>query len=78
MREDVEDKLAELKKIGWGLERNAYYGIHYDELADLLFEMHQVMRHQLWLDNPDRFELSVDGDEPLKLTNEPMIKVSRK
>lgn len=75
MRKDVEDRLAELKKIGWGLERNAYYGIHYDELADLLFEMHQVMRHRLWLDNPNSPWYSVDGDEPMKLTDEPMITV---
>lgn len=77
MRRDVEDRLAELKKLGWGLERNTNYGIHYDELADLFFEMHQVMRHQLWLDNPGRFEFSVDGYTPLELTDEPMIKVNK-
>ena len=77
MRREVEDLLAKLKKLGWGLEKNADYGINYDDTADLLWEMHEVMRHQLWLDNPDRFEWSVDGDKPMKLTDEPMIKVEK-
>lgn len=75
MRHEVEILLTQLKKLGWGLDRFSDYGIHYDELADLLFEMHQVMRHQLWLDNPNRLEFSVDGDTPMKLTDEPMITV---
>ena len=77
MRREVEDLLAKLKKLGWDLDRNADYGIGYDDTADLLWEMHEVMRHQLWLDNPDRPEWSVDGDEPMKLTDEPMIKVEK-
>ena len=77
MRAEVEMLLDLLKRIGWGLESNAYYGIKYDDTADLFWEMHEVMRHQLWIDNPNRLEWSVDGDKPMKLTDEPMIKVSK-
>ena len=48
MRHDAERLSKEIKKRFWGLESNAMYGIHYDDYADILFDLHRVLRHQLW------------------------------
>ena len=76
MRNDAEYYSNAIKKRFWGLERNATYGLHYDETADILWDIHQVIRHQLWLDRPDdkKSSYTVDaypahcwGTEPLAI-----------
>lgn len=74
MRDDAETICREIKRKFWGQPGNGCYGVHYDDVADILFDIHQVIRHQLWLDNPNpdkpRFIVSADpahqfGSEPL-------------
>lgn len=79
MREQAERIVNQIKALFWGMAPNAHYGIHYDKTADLLFEMHQVIRHQLWLDTPEneRSRLTVDASEAMTLTDEPLIKVEQ-
>ena len=76
MREDAENILREIKRRFWGLGWNASYGIHYDDSADILFDIHQAIRHQLWKDTPDdkKSHSTVDacpahqwGSEPLAI-----------
>ena len=79
MREQAEQTVNQIKALFWGMEPNAHYGIYYDKTADLLFEMHQVIRHQLWLDTPEdeRSRWTVDASEAMTLTDEPLIKVEQ-
>ena len=79
MREQAEQIVNQIKALFWGMAPNANYGIYYDKTADLLFEMHQVIRHQLWLDTPEneRSRLTVDASEAMTLTDEPLIKVEQ-
>lgn len=45
--------------------------------ARIVEDMWQVIRHKIWLDNPDRPEWSVDSREALPVAFEPLIKVER-
>lgn len=45
--------------------------------ARIVEDMWQVIRHKIWLDNPNRAEWSVDSREALPVAFEPLIKVER-
>ena len=75
MRAETEELCRKIKKTYWGLDFNAMYGIHYDDTSDILFDMHQVIRHQLWLDNPNRQSFTVDGDTPRQYGSEPLATI---
>ena len=77
MRDDAEELSNKIKKRFWGLNAGANYGVKYDEESDMLYDMHQVMRHQLYLDNPnpDKPKYIVDADEPISFGTEPLIKI---
>lgn len=79
MRHEAEETAHNIKKRFWGLERNAMYGIHYDDTADILFDLHQLIRHQLWLDRPEseRSTITVDASEAMQVGSEPLAKISR-
>lgn len=53
--------------------------LHHDigEQARICQDVWQVIRHQLWLDNPDRSEWTVDSFEPLCVSQEPLVKIER-
>jgi hypothetical protein len=74
MRHDAERLCKEIKQRFWGLESNAMYGVHYDDTADVLFDLHQVLRHQLWLDRPEteKSHITVDADEAMRFGSEPL------
>ena len=74
MRQDAEDICKKIKKRFWGCEPNQMYGIKYDSTSDILYDMHQVMRHQLWLDS-DRQFIGVDSSEAMQISDEPLIKI---
>lgn len=79
MRQDAEDICKQIKKRFWGLERNSMYGIHYDDAADILFDIHQCIRHQLWLDRPDeeKSTITVDASEASRVGSEPLAIITR-
>ena len=80
MRHDAEEISRQIKKRFWGLESRSMYGIHYDNSADILFSLHQVLRHQLWLDKPDseKSPITVDADTPIVFGSEPLAIIERK
>lgn len=80
MRDDAEKISKEVKKRFWGLDSRAMYGIHYDDTADILWSIHQVLRHQLWLDKPEdkKSHITVDSDEAMQVGSEPLAKIERK
>lgn len=79
MRQDAEEICSQIKKRFWGLPFNALYGIRYDETADILFDLHQVLRHQLWLDRPDdqKSTMTVDAFPAMQHSDEPLAKISK-
>lgn len=79
MRERAEKTANDIKRDFWGLDYNTLNGIYYDDTADLLFELHQVIRHQLWLDRPEnqRSTITVDSDTPMSLTDEPFAYITK-
>jgi len=79
MRHEAEEISKNIKKRFWGLERNAMYGIHYDDAADILFDLHQCIRHQLWLDRPEseKSTITVDASEAMRVGNEPLAIIER-
>ena len=76
MREDAEEICKKIKKRFWNMDSNAMYGIHYDDTADILFALHTVIRHQIWLDG-DRSFHGVDSDEPMHLGTESLAVIRR-
>lgn len=79
MRDDAEYYSNAIKKRFWGLERNATYGLHYDETADILWDIHQVIRHQLWLDRPEdkKSSCTVDAYPAHCWSTEPLAKINK-
>lgn len=54
IRDNVRDKIDEIKMLVWNMGRGASHGVNYDDDSDLLFDIHQVLRHHLWKMNPNR------------------------
>lgn len=76
MRAETEELCQKIKKKYWGLDSNALYGIRYDDTADILFDLHQVCRYQLWLDGDRQFH-GVDSDTPMRFGSEPLASIER-
>lgn len=79
MRHDAEEICQNMKKRFWGLDRQSLYGVYYDETADILFDIHCVIRHQLWLDKPDdkKSNITVDASEAMQFGKEPLAKIEK-
>lgn len=79
MREDAERICKEIKKRFWGLAPNANYGIRYDDSADILYDMHQVLRHALWMSQPEpKNHMTVDSDPAHQYGSEPLATITLK
>ena len=79
MREETNKLCDDIKKKYWGLGGNSQYGIHYDNTADFLFDCHQVLRHQLWLDdsNKNKSRSTVDAYEAMQVSDLPLVKIKK-
>jgi len=79
MRHEAEELCKQIKKRFWGLDWNAMNGIYYNETADILFDLHRVIRHALWLDNERKSIGTVDSENPMSpIGDEPLAKMTRK
>lgn len=79
MREDAEQFCKQIKKRFWGLPPSTLNGIHYDETADILFDIHRVLRHQFYVDRGDTSIVTVDSENPTNsFGTEPLAKIKRK
>lgn len=80
MRHDAEEICKQMKKRFWGLEADAMYGIRYDDYADILFDMHRVIRHQIWEDEDDeKSYITVDSEDPTSsIGSEPLAVILKK
>lgn len=77
MREDAERMAKEMKKRFWGLESNAFFGVNYDEASDVIWDIYQVIRHQLWKDDPDRQPYTVNAYDATQFGDEPLAIIRR-
>ena len=50
MQYEVTEAIQKLRKLCWGVQYGQNHGIHYDDTADVLFDMQKVMEHALWLE----------------------------
>lgn len=79
MRADAEAICKQVKKRFWGCASNAMYGIRYDDTADILFDIYQILRHRLWLDRPEdkKSHITVDAFEAMRYGSEPLAKIKK-
>ena len=79
MREEAERTCREIKRKFWGLPSNATKGVNYDDTADIILDIHQVIRHQLWLDRPElKDHWTVDSYPAHQFGDEPLAKITSK
>ena len=79
MRHDAEAICKQIKKRFWGLDWNSLYGVKYDDTADILFDLHQVIRYQLWLDRPEseKSHITVDASPAMRFGSEPLAEITK-
>lgn len=73
---DVRNTLDDLRARCWKLSSRQFYGLHYDKDSDILFDIHQVLRHQLWLEDPNRSNAVVMATVH-KFAPEPLITIRK-
>ena len=79
MREDAETFCKEIKRRFWDLAPNANYGIHYDESADILWDIYQTLRYEIWKNKPEpKSHFTVDAYLATQFGKEPLAKVTSK
>lgn len=79
MREDAETFCKEIKRRFWDLAPNAEYGIHYDVAADILWDIYQCLRFELWKNHPEpKSHITVDAFPATQFGDEPLCKVTSK
>jgi hypothetical protein len=70
----------EAKLLFWGLVPSSYHGIHYDDTADILWDIYTTIRYQLWQDNPDpnKSKWTVDAFPASQIGSEPLAVIKIK
>lgn len=79
MREDAENTCKYIKKRFWGLDWCTLNGINYSDDGDTIWDIYQVIRHQLWLDRPadQKSDYTVDAFEAHQHGSEPLAKIEK-
>lgn len=76
LRDEYIDKLNEIKRVVWKQKPYQSYGVGYSKESDTLFDIHEVLRQQLWKDSEDKPSFTVDSYEPFHWNKEnPLIEV---
>lgn len=79
MREDAETFCKEIKKRFWNLAPYANYGIRYDESADIIWDIYQALRYELWKNRPEpKSHITVDAFPATQFGSEPLAIVTSK
>ena len=79
MREDAETFCKEIKRRFWNLPPNASYGVTYDDTADIIWDIHQCLRYELWLNRDEpKPHSTVDAFPACQFGKEPLVKVTSK
>ncbi len=76
IREAAKKKLYEIKSLVWNLGPGSNMGIHYDDNSDILFDIHQVIRHFLWKLRPEPKESCCLSASPARQWgSEPLVNI---
>lgn len=77
---EAEELAVDIKTKFWGLSESAYHGIHYDDTADILWDIYTTIRYQLWQDNPDpnKSKWTVDAFPASQIGSEPLAVIKIK
>lgn len=79
MREDAETFCKEIKRRFWDLAPDANYGIHYDESADILWDIYATLRYEIWKNRPEpKSHNTVNAFPATQFGSEPLAKVTSK
>lgn len=79
MRDDAETFCKEIKKRFWNLAPNANYGIKYDKSADILWDIYQALRYEIWKNRPEpKSHFTVNAFPATQCGSEPLAKVTSK
>lgn len=73
--------LNTVKTMLTGLDRNAYFSIsspQVEEKFKVMYDLHQVVRYQLAWDRSPADDWNVHKNEPLKVSQSPLAKISSK
>lgn len=75
----VTQEFGKLHTLCWDLPVNADHGMHYDDNSDILWDMYQVIRHQLWNDTHDDKDnfWCVSADAPMQTGKEKFIQLEK-
>lgn len=73
----VDEKMSEVKKLWWDIDGSGNNGLGYHKDSDILFDMYQVIRHQLWKDdeNLNKSTTSNQSYPASKHSTEPLIEI---
>lgn len=76
MRHQAERLSRLATKWFWGCRQG--YGIHYDDAADIFFDIHRVLRYQFYKDRGDTSKAFVDSENPASpIGGEPLAVIRR-
>lgn len=76
MVEHTKNALAEIHQYCWKQQGNARYGVGYSAKSDTLWDIYEVLRHQLWQELKDKSIMTVDSDKPLHWNKKiPLIEI---
>ena len=76
MRHQAERLSRLATKWFWGCHQG--YGIHYDDAADIFFDIHRVLRYQFYKDRGDTSKAFVDSENPTSpIGSEPLAVIRR-
>lgn len=76
MRHQAERLSRLATKWFWGCHQG--YGIHYDDAADIFFDIHRVLRYQFYKDRGDTSKAFVDSENPTSpIGTEPLATIRR-
>ncbi|MGM9797436.1 MAG: hypothetical protein ACI3ZY_07665 [Parabacteroides sp.] len=82
IRQQLSTELDLLHQCCWNMPASSSYGLGYDTQSDGCWSMYEVIRHAIWRENhPDRSagdRLSVANDPPMRLGEEPLLRVWRR
>lgn len=78
IRERAIGLLREIKILVWNMGAGASYGVGYDEKADILYDIHQVIRHYLWKLKPEpRPHTIVSSSPAIQFGKEPLVVIKK-
>jgi len=80
-RDVCENILTTSKSMLTGLDRNSYFSISSPDVAEnfkIMYDLHQVVRYRLAWDRNPSDDWNVHKNEPLKVSQSPLAKISSK